>query len=349
MMNDEFDPSRGKKFTKRINILGFSLSVPFTIVIISIMIFLVLFLHEFYILTRDITTFDTTKILENRYGKKFIVTKEINIIDDKGNGLYEVAPKKNKDLIFLAYKTGSTVFSDYEDYLIKKYVIEYINSKNITNIKYCDSSFIQYDTNFFKFSYGITIENFNELEDACKELNDLHKYLEKKMSKLLKDHNANFTGYIKKEDWTYYLCNTQHSSLNEFVLDAQYQYSKFFRTESPEISSIYKPENLEIEVNGNKVEHSHISAGYATYNTNISEYEVHIFEILEYTSNIKIQSDSYSKYIIYGGKKYKFHYTNNILKNNDIPYLCRMSYIEKIFNSHIEYDYNNLILKIKIQ
>ena len=52
--------------------------------------------------------------------------------------------------------------------------------------------------------------------------------------------------------------------------------------------------------------------------------------------------------MIYNGKKYKFHYTDSTLKKNDIQYICRMSYLEEVFNAKIKYDYDNLILEINI-
>ena len=130
--------------------------------------------------------------------------------------------------------------------------------------------------------------------------------------------------------------------------EAQYRYAKHFRDIEPELRNVYKPENLELKVNGKIVSHTSISVGYATYNTNISEYEANILNILDYVDNIEVITDHSEKYMIYNGKKYKFHYTDSTLKKNDIPYICRMSFFEEVFNAKIKYDYDNLLLEINI-
>lgn len=258
-----------------------------------------------------------------------------------------MSPADNSNIVFYAYKTGSTATIDYEQYLIKDYVTEYV--KNNSEIYCFDTNFLLFDTNFFRYSYNIDINNYSGLPDACEKIYNLNKYIDKKLSKKLPHyHSSDFAGHIHKDDWTYDLSYTAHSNLDEFISEAQYRYAKHFRDIEPELRNVYKPENLELKVNGKIVSHTSISVGYATYNTNISEYEANILNILDYVDNIEVITDHSEKYMIYNGKKYKFHYTDSTLKKNDIPYICRMSYLEEVFNAKIKYDYDNLILEINI-
>lgn len=50
----------------------------------------------------------------------------------------------------------------------------------------------------------------------------------------------------------------------------------------------------------------------------------------------------------YNGKEYKLHYNNNELEKNNIPYVCRISYIEEIFNAEVRYDIENMKIYVNI-
>ena len=143
----EFNEKNAKKFSKRVTIAGISISIPIALLLLGMIVFVVLFLHEFYNLMNLTTTFEISKILKNQYKKDFNVVEEVNIIDDKGNGLYMMSPADNSNIVFYAYKTGSTATIDYEQYLIKDYVTEYV--KNNSEIYCFDTNFLLFDTNFF--------------------------------------------------------------------------------------------------------------------------------------------------------------------------------------------------------
>lgn len=118
---------------------------------------------------------DVIENLEATYREEFkIVSKEINDTEE----IYKISPKKNKNIVFTAYKNKSHTRNDYEDQS-KKYFVEKVLPENLKNKlqiteSYDNKVYLQ-ETKATFLNYKILMEltDFSQIEDAAKAMKEI--------------------------------------------------------------------------------------------------------------------------------------------------------------------------------
>ena len=335
---------KAKKISKIANILSIITTTPIIIIFFILLIIILIFLNSFFHSLKVDTETDILEQLKNQYSQDFVIINEKNI--GKNEIEYKISPKNDKTIVFKAIQKNFVQHNDYEEYLIKQILKDYINTFPETNIKYIDSTNISNDYEFYKLKYGIEITNFSEITKAVKEIYECNDFIYKKLNKLIKDKNFYFYAYLKLNNWNIEIQNNIYNNdLNLYVYNAQYSYIDYLKNNGikdnditeADINNIWKPKELDIYLDSKNIGET------ATYNLELKEYEINFNIILNNMDEVEKIYDKYGKLdgFIYNEREYKLHYDNNKLEKNNVPYQCRISYLEQILKCNIEYNYNN--------
>lgn len=344
--------SQAKKFSKITSIFSVVTAMPLVVIFFILLIFTLLFLVAFFNSLKVDTETDILEQLKNQYSQDFVIIDEKNI--NKNEIEYKISPKNNKNIVFKAIQKNFTQYNDYEDYLIKQILLEYMSNFPGTNLKYKDDTNISNNYEFYKLRYGIEIKNYSEISQAVKEIYECNDYISKRINKIIKKNNVYFNGYLKLDNWSTEVQNNIYNiSLDEYIYNIKYLYIDYLQSNdiedknitNEEIYSIWKPKELNIYLNNNYIEKE-----TATYNLELKEYEINFNIILNNVDGIEKKYDKYGKLkgFIYNGKEYDVHYNNNKLENNSIPFQCRISILENFFKFNVKYNYTSKLIYLSI-
>ena len=252
--------------------------------------------------------------LEEIYPDKYtIISEELN---EEGDGYYKIAIKGNEEIVFNGYHEGNnTNIEDSQAHKLK-YYFEHLDNEELKNKFTANESYYKVkeedEQKFLKYDLKTYISNYEEIDEAVSNCYQMLQYLKEKEIYGYAMENKVNTNEIPKED----------------------------------IEKYYKP-SLTIVLNGEELkEYNEVD-----YNYEIGEYEIRYFarviDNVESVEKLLYDSGNVIK-LKYNGEEYKLHYDNNELEKNNIPYVCRISYIEEIFNANVTYDIENRKVYINI-
>ncbi|MCI9038475.1 MAG: hypothetical protein HFJ29_01110 [Clostridia bacterium] len=330
------------RISKGINILGITIGIPLLIIISIITIYLIVMIISLF---KEVKKESETEILgqlKNQYSQNFIMIDEKEVA--KNEYVYKISPKKDTTIIFTAIQKDYNQVNDYERFLIKKFVEEYVKDYKTT---------IKINTNdlgtFLKLDYGIEIKQYEEIKSAVEELYNCNAFIEKSLRRMITNNkNFYFNGYLKVGIWNREVPNNVYNkSLEVYQEEIQYDYIDYLEKNKISDSSldneekykIWKPKEMFIYINGRPITEK--LNNIATYNIEIKEYELRLNVLINYVDSIEKLYDKYGRFIgvCYNDKKYEMYYEKNEREGNKIPYQCRISILKDVFQANVEYDY----------
>lgn len=255
-------------------------------------------------------------------------------------------------IVFNGYKQKNSIKTDYEQYLIKKYVEEY---KEKTGKQYliCEDIFYKYNGYvFFEFVCKIKITKYQEIEKSIDELMDIYTYINKKAKEDFKSTNLpiyTFQSEILLNDFTFpigyevsYLDSEYH--IKKMKID----YIEYLHKNGLEDSTIpaddkinfYKPKELTVYVNGKEINRSingHKIRETISYDIKKGDYSIHIKNIIDQIKAIEeYKYDATGRIInfLYNGTEYTLDTKLSLkdeIKGDKVPYIWTISKLVEFF------------------
>ena len=362
-LKERENEARSAERNKRIRARRLYVIIRNSVIAVLVLLIIIPFFKEAGEYKNVFFTFNVVEQLDYMYNGKFVIISPTFDENDMvtPNGLYVVKDEKN-DITFNAYKHGNTLITDYDQYLYKKYTLEYIEKNKIDYIFFEDTKQQNTNEDLYWFKFGIKIDTFDDIQNSVEKIMELCKYINKKAEQHLDFEVINykpviiindFEGYMSP-DITFYTSSYYTNKIKtEYVI---YVKENNIKDEiiTDEIKKLfYKPNDMKIIVNGIKcvkVIGSHTIDVYPTYDYFISDYCENfdnIIDKLRCLDEYDIESNGKLKSIKYKGNIYKFDIINEIT-NKKIPYRWSMSMIKDFFGAEITYDFDNKIINITI-
>lgn len=357
---EEFNGKYKKKFDNfnRIITFGFK-SVKITSIGIGIAVLILAFI-TIYALFYIATPKNVLKSLEELYdGEKFEIVEDFGAKDSNSRGLYIVSPKKNKNIQFKMLNT-TQVRSD-NDYSAQrtKYYIEHCENQELLQDIQIDETTVDYKgIEFLRYSLGVELNDYFEIEEKTEKAYKLAKYLHSKDSKMFEGIGINAKNFMSLisvradtekslEEEIYSVKYNYIEQLHEAIKNPALSHNANNKQElqdigQEEIDKIWKPKYLQLIVNEKE------TTEQVSYNLEDKKYHiVNISRLFKQIDKIEIlKTDIFSqevKKIKYNNKTYKIEQGSNNGKNkNDIIYTEEnIDDIFKKLDSKIIYDYSN--------
>lgn len=335
------------RFVKVVKVVGIGVIIPFVLFIILVIVATIFILNMYWHVNKE----SIIEHLEEIYqGKYEIISKDV---DEKGNGYYKIAVKNNKEIIFNGYHKGNSVNRDDLQAHKLKYYFEKLEDNELKQTFEPLESYYKInetdEQEFLKYELATSINSYKEFDEIvlnCYKLLEYCKNQEIRGYTILLNYNNYGTGFGQNDEGIDYqtLLDREKNNYIRYLVDRNASTNEI---PTSDIEKIYRPQDLELILNG-----KNLGKDYnVRYNDEIKEYEIHDFQKL--VENIdNIEKVEYNKGIVskikYNNKIYKLHYSNRELKKNSIPYVCRISYIEQLFDAKIKYDYLSKIIYINL-
>lgn len=301
---------------------------------------------------------DALKYLQEIYrGEKFTIIEQDT--DEDGNGWYLLSPKSNPEIQFQAYQDKDGVKDDYYANAYQYYMEHHPNQEWIAKFEVKSSQEKEFGKSFLKYEVYRNFSGYEEIEQAVKDINDLMIYLEEQ------DKRCYF--YATLTDGKAYTSARCHERKNyeEFLYEAQYQYINYYQKENniigippEEIARVWKPEYLDIYVNGQAIGRitqdafgkEIVEVQKAIYQLADRRYEFYISKsFLKKIDAIEIIKESRGKIkISYQGKEYIIREDGKKDKKN-IPANCSLENLKQYFGAEIRCDEENQKVWIEIK
>ena len=347
-------------FTKLISkLLGsvFSIFVIIFIIAVIVSLFYIKSLFGIY------ASVNVKKQLKNEYrGQKFVVVNDYGKDIEKDNGQFLMSPKNNKNIIFKVEKGSVYMVDDYSENRLKYYIENCSDKSLVSNLNIEQGIKEGYNTDFLKYEVYIDIENYDELESACNKAYNIVKYLEKQDNKM-------YEAIIIRNKKIYYYnslnCNGL-SSIEKEIYKAKYEYINILKERNNqqelnkinqvEIENIWKPEQLEIILNGTNAKLYNDENAKLYYYTDEQKYKITgignvLLKSIDSVEILKINKDlDYVKKIRYKNKIYKVKQEDTSKGNkSDTVYVggTLEEFVEK-FAAKINYDFENKRVYLEI-
>ena len=288
--------------------------------------------------------------LEEIYPDKYtIISEELN---EEGDGYYKIAIKGNEEIVFNGYHEGNnTNIEDSQAHKLK-YYFEHLDNEELKNKFTANESYYKVkeedEQKFLKYDLKTYISNYEEIDEAVSNCYQMLQYLKEKEIygyAIFYVYGNYWGGFGQSDEDKGYeeLLNREKNNYIKFAME-----NKVNTNEIPkeDIEKYYKP-SLTIVLNGEELkEYNEVD-----YNYEIGEYEIRYFarviDNVESVEKLLYDRGNVIK-LKYNGEEYKLHYDNNELEKNNIPYVCRISYIEEIFDAKVTYDIENRRVCINI-
>lgn len=349
--NEKMQDLKYVKLLKYKNIFVLTVKAILIALIVVICCFIFSCLFKAMSVLKEKVTVEVTNQVRLQYRGNFTVVDTKNE-KETFDGEYKV--KDDNDIVFTVYKERGNNVNDYDEYLIQKYVSEYVSKKSIDGLVSEEQSRTQNGVTFFKYVYGKRIENFSKIDDAVIELIDLNEYIRKQSSKILKkgyltlqaniyigDFSCSIDKYDKKymEQCQYKVkCNYVEYAHNNNVDDeylSEYSYKEY-----------YRPSSININVNGIATETT------ADYQYDKKIYYFNFVDIVNYIPVIESVTRSDNGGItsmVYKEKEYYFGTNKLEFEGDNVPYTWTTDLLEDFFDVEIEFDYDNKLLNFNFK
>ena len=272
-------------------------------------------------------------------------------------------------IIFNAYKSNSILKTDYDQYLIKKYVQEYIKNKKKSNI-ICNEEIYQYNgVNLIKFRFGIKVENYHQIDEAVNELLKINNYINTNAKKVFTSATMPVPIYypqIYLNDFTGEIGHDiEFYDENYYIQKVKIDYVNYLKNNNivdndipeKEIEIYYKPNELIVYNDGQRVKYNSSNRDWdvsAIYNIKKKDYCVQLHFVIKYIKSIESYEISRNGQLTsfkYNGKKYILDSDLNMkseINGNKVPYEWTISSMIEFFKGSVEFDYKNGKLYLNI-
>ena len=303
-------------------------------------------------------TYNVVEQLNYMYNGDFTIISPTIEEDDyrTPDGLYII--QDNKNLIeFKAYKQKTILTTDYDQYLYKKYILDYIEKNNIQGFFWEDAKQENVNYDLYLFKFGVKINDFSQIDESVNQLFALNKYVNKNVAKHLDFQATNykpviildgFEGYMS-QDVTYH---DEHYYANKIKIEyVVYLKDNGFVVDSEMIQNYYKPSDMSLFVDGKRNEAyvgNSVVPTHPVYDYSRNDYLVNLGRIMDKMKCIeeyKKENTGKSKYIIYKGNTYYFDDIKEI-NGNHIPYEWTMTMIQDFFEVAVEYNFDSKTITI---
>ncbi len=179
---DNIDKEKVEKFAKYLKITTQAILTPIVIAIIGVVFLAIFFIVSMFSNIRSRTNVNINKRLKEYYQESFVeIEKQV---DSKKNGIYKMAPKKNKEIIFTVTKNFGSMDNDYLDVALKYYVENCENkelTKDIILQTTTRKNTIFPEVEFLSCRVLLEISGYDEIEEKTTQIYNLQQYLNEKM------------------------------------------------------------------------------------------------------------------------------------------------------------------------
>lgn len=277
--------------------------------------------------------------------------------------------KDENGIIFNAYKTKAILTTDYDQFLIKKFVNEYIEKEKKKTI-ICKEEFDNYKGyEFLKFSFGIKINDYSQIEETVKELMEVNSFINKKAKKIftsatmpvpiyypeiyLNDFVGKIGHDIKYYDDEYYTKKIKIDYINYLHQNN----IEDVNVPNEDLLDYYKPEEFIVCVNGKNVKINRNNQDinvFSTYSIKKGDYFIQLHYIIKNMKNVDDYEFNQSGKLlsfIYKGQEYILDPDLNLkseIKGNKVPYEWTISKLAEFFDGEAKYDYENKTINLNI-
>ena len=337
--------------------------IIFNIVRYSLIVFIILaIVYPIFKETKEYKdvffTYNVVEQLNYMYNGDFTIISPTIEEDDyrTPDGLYIIQDNKNV-IEFKAYKQKTILTTDYDQYLYKKYILDYIEKNNIQGFFWEDAKQENVNYDLYLFKFGVKINDFSQIDESVNQLFALNKYVNKNVAKHL-DFQATsykpviiidgFEGYMS-QDVTYH---DEHYYANKIKIEyVVYLKDNGFVLDSEMIQNYYKPSDMSLFVDGKRNEAyvgNSVVPTHLVYDYSRNDYLVNLGQIMDKMKCIeeyKKENTGKSKYIIYKGNTYYFDDIKEI-NGNHIPYEWTMTMIQDFFEVAVEYNFDSKTITI---
>lgn len=340
---------------------------------VILLIFLLIFIfviHPLFKIMRDFIkenlTYNVMDKIDFRFNGKFeILSPTIDVNQDvMPDGYYTV--RDQNGIVFKIRKRKTQISTDYDYYLYRMYVLDYINKNSVDNIIYESKEHDMDSNSFFSFTYGIRLDSYANIDQ---EINDkvlsLIKYMEKRAKKDFDFEAIGFKTNVYLNDFSVPIYYYEYNLLGKETVfnKIKVEYINYLIDNNitdndvtkDDIQKYYKPSELKIFINDMPSKHISINSEYDDYvhfDYNRMDYRVNLYKILKSLDNIECTTNKITGYLIdfnYNGSTY---YLDGDLylerKGNRFSYTWTMTMLEDFFGAEIVYDYDNKTVNIII-
>ena len=298
-------------------------------------------------------------------GKFEIISPTIDENQDvMPDGYYTV--KDQNGIIFKVRKRKTTISTDYDYYLYRMYILDYINNNSIDYITY-ESKENDMDSNsFFSFNYGIRLNSYNNIDNEINnKVISLIKYMEKRCKKDFDFEAIGFKTNVYLNDFSvpiyYYEYNLQGKETIFNKIKVEYinylidNHITDTNVSEVDIQKYYKPNELKVLVNNMPSTHVSMSSeydNYAHFDYDKMDYRINLYAVIKSLNNIEYTTSSITGYLVsfnYNGTTYSLD--GNLYlerKGKRFSYTWTIQMLQDFFNAEINYDYDNKTINIII-
>ncbi len=179
---ENVDKEKVEKFAKYLKITTQAILTPMVIAIIGVVFLAIFFIISMFSNIRSRTNVNINKKLKEYYQESFVeIEKQV---DSKKNGIYKMAPKKNKEIVFTVTKNFGSIDNDYLDVALKYYV-EHCENKELTKDIILQTtirrSTLFPEAEFLSCRALLEINGYDEIEERTTQIYNLQQYLNEKM------------------------------------------------------------------------------------------------------------------------------------------------------------------------
>ncbi len=335
-----------ERVVKALKVIIVGAIVPLILILALIVVIAFLIIYAYWHVDKESIIGHLEEIYPDKYT---VISKDVN---EEGEGYYKIAIKDNEEIVFNGYHEGNnTNIEDSQAHKLK-YYFENLDNEELKKNFIGNESYYKVNENdsqeFLKYDLKTYISSYEEIDEAVLNCYQMLQYCKEK------EIYGYVIFYIYGDYWGGFGQDDEGKNYEELLNREKNNYIKFAMennikvNEIPEqdIEKYYKPE-LTIVLNGEELE----EYNEVNYNYEIGEYEIRYFaRVIDNVESIeKLLYDRGNVIKLkYNGEEYKLHYDNNQLEKNNIPYVCRISYIEEIFNAKVTYDIENRKVYINI-
>lgn len=237
--------------------LGKTSVLFFAIITIVTIVLVVLYINIFFGAAIERQKYEKMSVeekVEKIYSEKFEIVSE-NFVNDKK--VYKMNPVKNEEIEFTVVDNKSSIAEDYWTNRLK-YEVENMDDKNLYN-ELRKEEYWNEDRGakmLSYFAFWIEIENYADIEESVRKMYNLNEMLEEKIGR-----KTNLSECIRKGDYKSEIVYWRNDDIDEIIYNEKYEYINYLKENNlqdktlseDEINNIWRPKELEIIVNGNKL------------------------------------------------------------------------------------------------
>lgn len=335
--------------------LNFFCQCSKTVLIITFIALVIISFVLIYALCNLIIVKDVQKELKKLYNQDFIIIEDYGKEDAKTKGLYLLAPKYNKNIIFKAYNRAESLgYNDYADQSVK-YYYENCENKELLDGFEIEQSYYSYEdvNDFLHYTIIAHIKSYSEIENVTEKAYKLAQYFISKDSKM----PSAIVLENKSLDYHYFLMYNTQNTLEEEIYAAKYEY--ILKTKNngeipqEDFDNIFAPQELVIYINGHNIIGDNGNQVTANYNAIEKKYYINnIYATLQQIDNVEITKIDFLgkiKNIRYNNKTYKVKEKRKDSRSRNSIYLDdNLEDFFEVFNATVQYNFDNEMVYVTI-